>query len=169
MRVAVGLLLLAIAGCCDPSEPETHLIPAGYQGDIIVVFNVRDGEPSRFEGERRLYEVPSTGILETQAEPNYGCGDLPHYFYVGADGRRQSITEFWPSTVPDTAENRVDNEKVGVWFPTNGWLGNAGEPCSVPFMQYFVGTKATLLTRADADQLIDGYARDHFRECEAGS
>ena len=123
---------------CDYAEPETHLIPDGYVGYVYIVQSRADGEPTRFNGDRRLYRIPSDGLLLTQFGSNNGIIDN-RYFYVGADGSRRKIVGLY-STVDDTPENRADTTLI-IQGLGSGVLGNA----NVPFQQYFVGTKPDIL------------------------
>lgn len=48
------------------TTPEIYLIPLNYKGHVIVVFNQKDGEEERFEGKKRIYNIPFTGVLFTK-------------------------------------------------------------------------------------------------------
>jgi hypothetical protein len=57
MKVFVFLLgLIALASMCGGqiAEPEIHLIPARYMGNIYIFHNVPDGEPLKREGRARV-------------------------------------------------------------------------------------------------------------------
>jgi len=47
-------------------ERETYLIPEGYKGTVLVIFNQPDGEKPEYENSRRIYRIPATGVLFTQ-------------------------------------------------------------------------------------------------------
>ena len=55
--------------------------PRDYTGYIIVIFNQEDGKPVKYEGKKRVYEIPSDGILKTQFNINDGWGDYPIFYY----------------------------------------------------------------------------------------
>jgi hypothetical protein len=62
MRGSTGLALLCLVAAC--AEPEVHLIPAGFEGPVIIIFNDPNGAPMRREGRaRRSARRPGTGLL----------------------------------------------------------------------------------------------------------
>ncbi len=63
------------------AEPEIHLIPAGFMGNIHIFHNVPDGEPAKYEGGARVYEMPKDGILRSQTPMNPGWQFTPQYFF----------------------------------------------------------------------------------------
>ena len=131
------------------ADPEIHLIPADFVGEVTIVFRAANGEPIATEDDARLYKVPANGILLTQAMPNVGINPAWKFFRVAANGQRDPITHIWASTVADTAENRA-NPEVGIFYPHRGRLQAGQLPCDVEFDQYFVGTRSQLLTRNSA-------------------
>jgi hypothetical protein len=47
-------------------QPEMYLTSVGYQGPIIVIYNQSDGQPIKYDGKARIYEVPENGIVLSQ-------------------------------------------------------------------------------------------------------
>jgi hypothetical protein len=70
-----------LAGC----EPrDVHLIPQGYVGPVLIVFDDPRGE--RVDPARREYRVPPGGVLHVSAD-----GESPHrevFYTVSASGER---------------------------------------------------------------------------------
>lgn len=66
------LAIVSLSSCEKKRTPERHLIPSGYEGVVITIYNqvgfpelpVRDGY--------RVYEYPEDGILLTSSTPEYG-------------------------------------------------------------------------------------------------
>jgi hypothetical protein len=170
----LGLLvcLFALTGtsCGQMAEPEIHLIPAGYMGNIYIFHNVLDGQPPKYEGRARVYEIPNDGILRSQTPMNLGWQFTPQYFYVTADGTREKITGYWPTSIHDTPENRAD-KTLGIFSPRTGSLSgfttkNDGTSspeftCDIQFEQYHVGTKLFLLTHSDLEKDLHAYVKEH--------
>ena len=143
-RGILSPLLLVLSTCFGPdADPEVHLIPAGYSGDIFIIHNVPAGEPVLREGGARVYRIPVNGILTSNDDSNIGSGPLPKYYYLSTDGRREPIEGFWAGTVKDTRANRAD-PTVGIYFPHHGSINRPELTCWVEYDQYFVGTKGQL-------------------------
>jgi hypothetical protein len=79
----------------DKAEPELHLVTAGYQGPVLIIFTDSSGEPPRYEGKARRYDIPPSGILRIQFAPNEGWG-RPDYEYVDPAGKRTRIVPGTP-------------------------------------------------------------------------
>jgi hypothetical protein len=87
-----ALLLLCLWGYSSLSsvESEIYLIPDGYEGPVLVVYDQPNGQPPEYEGSARLYEVPDTGLLLTRFPPNQSRY-RPEFWYVDEDGKRTPI------------------------------------------------------------------------------
>jgi len=164
MRPIVGWLCGAclLVGC---SRSEVHLLPAGVKGDVFILPGHAEGVPARREGFAIVFEVPRGRILVTQDEPSGGW-HWTRFYYVDTDGRRQRL-DYEPSTVPRTPENLADRRPF-VWFVRGGG-GVFGSPCPFRFVQYYVGTRADLLSRtvdeANAEELRLGQFVKEHRIC----
>jgi hypothetical protein len=145
------LPLLAATSCGQIADPEIHLIPAGYMGNIYIFHNVPDGAPPKYEGRARVYEIPNDGILRSKTPLNEGWMFTPQYFYVTADGKREKITGYWPTSIHDTPENRAD-KTIGIFFPRMGGTISSFTlkpdgtsipefTCDIRYDEYYVGTK----------------------------
>ena len=168
--VLLALLTLAGISCGQIADPEIHLIPAGYMGNIYIFHNVPDGEPLAYEGRSRVYRIPKDGILRSQSPLNQGRTFTAEYFYVTPDGKRERITEYWPTSIHDTAENRAD-KTTGIFFPRMGGsltgftLKDDGTTipkytCDIRFDEYYVGTKLFLLTHSDLEKDLHAYVKE---------
>jgi hypothetical protein len=175
MRAFVLLLtLFTLTGtsCGQVAEPEVHLIPAGYMGNIYIFHNVPDGEPLKYEGGARLYEIPKDGILRSQGPLNEGRWTFrPQYFYVTPDGKREKISGYWDTSIHDSPENRAD-KTIGVFFPRMGGslIGFTTKDdgttiphynCGIRYDQYYVGTKLFLLTEPKLEKDLHAYVKEH--------
>src|SRR5690349_12368190 len=84
-RTILLTVVFAFCGSCDWSEPEVHLIPAGYVGTIYIVHNRPDGTPLKREGRARIYEIPTDGVLWSQSPTNLGWfRPTQHKYYTSA-------------------------------------------------------------------------------------
>jgi hypothetical protein len=153
MRLFTLVVLSAcfLIGCGMSSNAEVHLLPAGYQGDVFIVPGVAAGVPLSREGGATVFHIPANGILVTQDQPKSGWRSSLFY-YLQPNGERQRL-DYEPSSIPDTPKNRSDRRPV-VWFERSGTVSSVDLPCSVDYVQYYVGSRAHLLTRLpDADEL----------------
>jgi hypothetical protein len=129
------------------AEPEIHLIPKGYVGWVTIAFRGANGEAPAYEDDARVYRIPQGGVLITQAEPNVGSSPAWRFFVENPGWARTPIVLIWPTTVHDTEANRVD-PSVGIFYIRRGRQQAGHVPCDVEYDQYFVGTKAQLLSAA---------------------
>jgi uncharacterized protein DUF6843 len=83
------------------AEPELYLIPADFKGPVVMVFGWEGGKPIEYEGGKRIYRIPPSGLFFTDNRGNSGHllpGDR-RFFYFGKDGRKSDIEEIsdWQS------------------------------------------------------------------------
>jgi len=164
MRATLGVICGAclLVGC---SRSEVHLLPAGMKGDVFILPEHPQGVPARREGFAIVFEIPQDRILVTQDEPSHGW-HWTRFYYVDLDGRRRRL-DYEPSSVARTPENLADRRPI-VWFLRDGG-GVPGSRCPVRFVQYYVGTRADLLSRtvdeANAEELRLGQFVKEHRIC----
>lgn len=130
---------------CQRAEPETYLIPSEFKGKVQIIFNQnaipvkykneygRDtiytpqlGNPIKYESGRRVYEIPSNGILLTQFKNNDGFIDRK-YFLINGIGTRSPLEifelEHYKQDSTRWAVN--DKNKIGIFGDgTSGLYGN---------------------------------------------
>jgi|GEM_PF-2247722 len=92
----IGLLLLlsmTMPACGQTIEPEIYLLPAGFEGPVLIIFNQAEGAAPKYEGEARVYEIPASGVLWTQFSDQSGWvpKGYPKFYHVSADGSRTKI------------------------------------------------------------------------------
>jgi len=164
MRATWGWICGAclLVGC---SRSEVHLLPAGMKGDVFILPGRAQGVPPRREDFAIVFEIPQGRILVTQDKLSHGL-HWTHFYYIDMDGRRQRL-DYEPSSVSRTPENRAD-QRPFVWFMRDG-TGVPRSPCPVRFVQYYVGTRADLLSRtedeANAEELRLGQFVKEHRIC----
>lgn len=84
------ILLLTITSCAQEAEDTIRLIPDGYEGAVLIIFNQEDGTPKEYEDGKRVYRIPDDGVLKTQFEPNSGI-QKHQFYYVKDNGDRTEI------------------------------------------------------------------------------
>jgi len=163
------LFTFSLHACADrkKAEPEIYLIPAGYEGSFFVVFDVSTGKKPKHEGKSRVYQIPVSGILETQLPFNKGwlaSTDIK-YFFLNNNGSRTPITKRWLGSVPNTPENRAD-PNIYIFSGGVGTLGlgmsNSTNRCSISFSYYIVATKSRVLNSLNKIKLTDYYVKPPY-------
>ncbi len=95
-------ILFLLTGCFDNATPETYIIPDGYQGRILIVYDQAKGRDEEFIGNRRVYRIDSNGMLVTKFKSEDGIID-EEYYYQEADGLKKRIgidsSIFWHDTL----------------------------------------------------------------------
>jgi len=161
LTLVLGLIGIIASGCDDVAQPEIHLIPQGYSGEVFILHQVAAGEPMVREGWSRIYRIPTGGVFRSSTDANEGWG-MPRFFYLAADGRRERITGYSAVTIADTPENRNDPE-IGIYGRTVGVLFDRAHRCPVRYEKYFVGTKRQFRAMTDAGEgLIQRYCATHY-------
>lgn len=167
------LAFMQIFSSCQRAESETYLIPENFVGKVRIIFNqngstykYRDwnkkdtfytskvGASKSYENGRRIYEIPSDGILLTQFSENGGFNDR-QYYSVDSDGKRSALKVFeFKHFKMDSAGYVVDNENLRGIFGdgTGGSIGNEHI-----FYKEFVVAKYNLL-----DKILSSSSSDEF-------
>ena len=117
---------------CKVVESNTFLIPVGFKGKVIIIFEQKNGTPTKYEKGRRIYDIPNDGILLTQFKLAYGLNDSKFYYKDSMDNRVQ-LTDF------NNAEESKLSNTVGIFASgTTGVYGNSGSSTSVTFLAFNV-------------------------------
>lgn len=118
--------------CLKSGDDEIHLIPDGFTGTVVIIFNQPDGIPQKWERGRRVYEIPVNGILKTQFSFNKGLID-DKYYYINAIGQRKEIPFTWPN------ERKISPDSIQVFSGTSGTAISDKTKREVPYVLYIVG------------------------------
>ncbi len=108
---AVALLALTFFGCSKRAEPEIYLIPDGYRGPVVIIFDDPAAPPVAYEGDSRVYEIPRGGVLRTSSDVNEGVWLDIAYFFVEHAGARSELR---------LADRSQQAERAAVYDPTTG-------------------------------------------------
>ncbi len=74
------LMIFCLVRCLDYAEPEGYILPDNYQGVVVVVFGIVDGQEMNYVNRRRQYIIPENGILYTQFKNVSGILDRRFLF-----------------------------------------------------------------------------------------
>lgn len=88
------LLLVAVfcvgSSCLLKPRDGIYLLPEGFTGGVIILFDQPDGNNRSVENGRYVYEIPLGGVLKVSDIPSTGLVDM-EYFFVGKTGDRKQI------------------------------------------------------------------------------
>ena len=149
--VGIPLTFVAISFYNSFTTPETYIIPENYKGPVIVIFNQKVGQPKEYEGRRRLYKIPATGVLFSQFKDEQGWIDQ-EYYYVTPTGQRKKLgvldtRDFNEEWTLQKNPKEPPRDSLAVFNPgTMGTMGNSGDPTSKVFLELSVGTYNDLKT-----------------------
>jgi hypothetical protein len=137
MRVLTAtILLFCFLSSCGQKVKETFLVPAGFQGRINVIFNQPNASPIPIENERRIYHIPSDGILVTSSKLETGFIDQ-EYYYVDKSGKKTKIE------VQDLNAKDVPTKPAVVYYGVTGVYGNSTEANPLNYAESIIASKAT--------------------------
>jgi hypothetical protein len=143
--IGIPLTFVAVTFYNSFTTPETYLIPENYKGPVFVIFNQTDGQPKEYEGRRRLYRIPSTGVLFSEFKDEQGWINQ-EYYYVTATGQRKKLgvldtRDFNEEWTLQKNPKEPSRDSLAVFNPgTMGTMGNSGDPTSKVFLALSVGT-----------------------------
>ncbi len=49
IRATILMLLITIVGCAQKAEDTIRLIPEGYEGSVMIIYNQKDGVPKEYQ------------------------------------------------------------------------------------------------------------------------
>lgn len=113
LQAAAAVLPAALFGAYlwyASASANLFLIPEGYTGRVLIVHGCEEGIEKEFEGMRRVYRIPASGILKTQFT---FAGDSfdnlnSKFYYVDAKGNRTALQT-------DEARPKTGIVAQGVW------------------------------------------------------
>ncbi len=118
---------------CSQTVKETFLVPSGFEGRINVIFNQPNSNPIEIENDRRIYKIPSDGILITSSKLETGILNQ-EYYYLDSNGNKEKIKV--------TEQNEEVGEKPSVIrYGTVGVYGNSDEINPLEFVESIIGSK----------------------------
>jgi hypothetical protein len=129
--IAVLVLILLVTVyrfiAIDEGVDQTYLLPSGFEGCVVINYNVKGAKPLKVDNNEIVYNVPKGGILNTSSPSDFGWVNEQHSgayqlraFYVDEKGER--IEE-------------LPQEKIR--FGANGAAQEEGKPEREYFYQIF--------------------------------
>lgn len=117
---------LLFNSCNIKGYDEIYLIPKGYVGEVIIVFNQKGKTKVEIKDDIVIYTIPNDGILLTEYTEN-GSYVNDIYFYVDSLGNKSRLKRFY---------KEFEGNDLGIYGGAVGTLDN-----NLQFYSFFVGTK----------------------------
>ncbi|MGB7200671.1 MAG: hypothetical protein WBD16_00220 [Pyrinomonadaceae bacterium] len=101
--IATLIILLSYFGCSQLAKTRDgiFLIPKGYVGDVIILFEQPNGVMPEVEDGQYVYKIPKDGILRVRSKRyegvlsvnvgNASFGNGLRYFYIDEDNKREEV------------------------------------------------------------------------------
>jgi len=67
------------------AESEYFLLPIGYEGPVLIIYDQENGLPALYQGRVRIYQVAADGVLRTQFSQSRLAVNRS-FWYVGQQG-----------------------------------------------------------------------------------
>ncbi len=150
-----------VSSCYQRAEPETYLIPSNFTGEVNILFNQNGvptkykneygqdtiytpkiGNPMKYENGRRVYEIPSNGILLTQFKKNDGFIDR-QYYSIDRDGNRILLEVFKFEHLKKDSTKYIVKDKSQKGIFGDGTIGSYGN-MNIAFQDFIVSNYTEL-------------------------
>ena len=143
--VRLLLAALALAGCGPRYDPTLIVLPEGYRGPLVVIFDRPEGGAAVREDGRRLIRADSAGVALTAFPLTYGRVDD-----VYVSERDDGWCLYPPYHVSVAGRYPLCSDSVRVWGRGTGALladdgtgtFSSDAEGTVAFASYYVGTVA---------------------------
>lgn len=106
---------------------QTYLLPLGFEGCVVLYYDVDGANPLKIESNEIVYKVPENGIIHTSSPYDFGWVNEKH------SGAHQ-IRAFYVDEEGEIIEE-LPQEKIR--FGANGAYQEEGEPEKFYFYQIF--------------------------------
>ena len=86
-------LLSLISGCTNSATNDMYLIPEGYEGYILAVYNVKGAPPLTYENDFAVHAINEMGYFVTSHHDlDYGTV-TDEYYYMDSEGNRTKVDD----------------------------------------------------------------------------
>ena len=69
---------------------EVFIVPHNFRGIVYILFDQPEGAPTEYDWLKRVYRIPSSGLLRTRFSLQEGLMRLPEFYWDSA-GQRQLL------------------------------------------------------------------------------
>ena len=108
--IYVGFFTLMLSSCFM-GEQEVYLIPDGFEGPVILIVGESEGQPIKYENNKRVFEVPQNGILYTQFD-NQKKYVRAEYYYVDRKAKKSQVQEIQIQQLSESEKAETSDPKI---------------------------------------------------------
>lgn len=123
----------------DTGDDEIFVLPHGFSGTVYIFYQQSSGAPLEYDRGKRIYRIPSNGILNTQFSFNAGWRNFGEFYYRQEGGDLLRLPYRPQAQKPGTNE-LIDPKEVRVCCISSGKSYFDDGHGFVEFEQFFVGT-----------------------------
>ena len=147
--ILLSISLVYFNACETDRTPETFLLPQNFKGYFYIVYNQTNGQDKMFEQNRRLYSIPTTGILFTKFKADWGSikfenGIINQQFYF-VDNIRMRVKikvldtgDFNNQATTYPKKELYSRDSIAAFFISAGTISNGETTLTTD--QYYIGT-----------------------------
>jgi hypothetical protein len=133
---------------CTNGEQEVIVVPKNFKGYIIIIHNQKNGMQKKYEGKKRVYEIPQNGILKTQFNVNDGWQQFAEFYY------EKIAPENKLSTFAEIVKVPVDT--IAGFMGASGTVKKSSESEErIEFSEFYIGTKLEIEQAQEQVEKLD--------------
>jgi hypothetical protein len=147
--ILLAASLVSFTACETDRTPETFILPANFKGFFYIVYNQIGGQDKVFEQNRRLYKIPTTGVLFTKFKNDWRSIKFENgvtnqqFYFVDNNEKRLRIKvldtgDFNNQTTPYPNEKFYSRDSLVAFFISAGIISNGETTLTTD--QYYIGT-----------------------------
>ena len=146
-KLIFAFLCLSLALGCSKKDETIFLLPEGYTGYVVIIYGQTDGKEKKYEGSKRIYEIPSSGILKTKFSIDYGISNFPKFYYEDKTSKELAYYHEF---------NEIPEGKIVSFGGTTGKANIDLEgKYFISFTEHYVGTKEEIKLAVEKANAID--------------
>jgi len=148
MKIISLILICFLLLGCDRAEKEIFVLPQGFTGYVLIVYDQPGGQEQVYEDGKRVYNIPTNGILKTKFTNNPGWMEFPEFYYETVNSKQKIPVKFDLKTLP--------LDSIVAYGGTAGRINKdlAGKE-RLMTLTYHIGNKAQIDSTYDLVQRLD--------------
>lgn len=120
-------------------DDEIFILEPGFSGSVYVFYQQPNGHPIEYDRGKRIYRIPTNGVLRTQFSVNTGWHSFGEFYYRVEGGDLVRIP-YAPQGQNPKANEAIDPKDVRACCISSGKAYFDDGRGYVEFEQLFVGT-----------------------------